>query len=160
MWQERIENHLLIREATENDLASIINMLIDDSLGQTRESLNDASFASYLAAFREIARDINNYLLVLEKEGEVIGTLQLTYIPCLTHQGSMRAQIEGVRVNREYRGKGHGSILIKWAVTRAIEKGCQIVQLTTNQSRTEAVRFYQSLGFQDSHIGMKLVLTE
>ena len=34
--------------------------------------------------------------------------------------------------------------------------GCAMIQLTTDKSRADAHRFYESLGFVSSHLGMKL----
>ena len=87
-----------------------------------------------------------------------MGTLQLTFIPSLTYTGGERGQIEGVRVAASHRGRGLGREMVLWAVERARERGCRLVQLTTDQRRTEAVRFYASLGFRPTHVGMKLLL--
>jgi GNAT superfamily N-acetyltransferase len=84
--------------------------------------------------------------------------LQLTFIPYLTHQGSWRALIEGVRVHKDYRSHGIGKALFSWAIERARQRNCRMVQLTTDKARPEALRFYQQLGFQASHEGMKLHL--
>jgi GNAT superfamily N-acetyltransferase len=47
---------------------------------------------------------------------------------------------------------------MQWAIARAREAGCRMVQLTTNKRRPAAHRFYESLGFVPSHTGMKLLL--
>lgn len=146
------------RTATTNDLPSIIKMLVDDQLGSTREDASTPINSQYLEAFEIIDNDPNNELIVLESsEKTVIGILQLTYIPYLTYKGSWRCLIEGVRVHEDYRGQGLGTQLFEWAIKRAKEKNCNIVQLTSNKERSEAIRFYESLGFQASHEGFKLI---
>ncbi|MEH6457098.1 MAG: GNAT family N-acetyltransferase [Cocleimonas sp.] len=146
------------RTATTNDLQSIIKMLVDDQLGSTREDASTPINSQYLEAFEIIDNDPNNELIVLESsEKTVIGILQLTYIPYLTYKGSWRCLIEGVRVHEDYRGQGLGTQLFEWAIKRAKEKNCNIVQLTSNKERSEAIRFYESLGFQASHEGFKLI---
>jgi len=150
---------LLIRRARRDDLAHIVRMLVDDSLGARRERLEDPLPASYLDAFTAIESDANNELVVACMNNEVIGTLQLTFIPYLTYQGSWRALIEGVRVDSRFRSRGVGKALLTWAIARARERGSHIVQLTTNKTRSRAKQFYESLGFLASHEGMKLQLS-
>ncbi len=149
---------ILIRKATRDDVVEIVRMLADDFLGNTRERFEDPLPESYYTAFEDIDRDSNNELVVVEAENKIIGTLQLTFIPSLSFQGSKRAQIEGVRVDSEYRSKGIGRELMVWAIERAREEKCLFVQLTTNNERTNAHRFYFDLGFVASHSGMKLKL--
>lgn len=152
------QNSLVFRQAVQGDVPGIVRMLADDPLGRQRERVQEPLPRSYYAAFDAIAADANHELVVAEAEGELVGVLQLTCIPSLTHQGSWRALIEGVRVAATARGQGIGRALFQWAITRAEERGCQLVQLTTDKSRTDAKRFYEGIGFQATHEGMKLRL--
>ena len=113
---------------------------------------------SYVKAFEEIDADKNNELIVAEKDGEIIGTLQITFTPSISFQGGKRATVESVRVDEKYRGQGIGKELMLWAIERARKENCFAMQLTTNADRTDAHRFYENLGFKKSHIGMKLYL--
>jgi len=149
---------LTFRRATAADLPAIVGMLADDVLGAKRERFETPLPASYLKAFEEIEADPNNELVVACLDDAVVGVLQLTIIPYLTHQGSRRALIEGVRVSSAHRGTGLGTRLFEWAIGRARERGCRMVQLTTDKARPDAKRFYEALGFVASHEGMKLVL--
>ncbi len=133
-------------------------MLADDFLGQQRERLEDPLPECYIKAFREIDADPNNELIVAELDGEIIGTLQLIFTPSLSHRGSKRCTVESVRVDRELRGRGVGREMMLWAIEHAKNKGCVSMQLTTHNDRTDAHRFYESLGFSKSHVGMKLKL--
>lgn len=157
MSQEEQLN-LLIRRATREDLPKIVFLLADDPLGSRRENYQDPLPQVYYDAFDEIDQDPNNRLVIAEVDGEVIGTLQLTFIPYLTHQGGKRAQIEAVRVDQRYRRHGIGARLFEWALTSAREERCHLVQLTTDNVRSDAHRFYERLGFVASHTGMKLNL--
>ena len=150
---------LSFRRARAEDLAEIVRMLADDSLGAKRERYETPLPESYARAFRAISEDPNNELAVACRDGTVIGVLQLTFIPSLTYQGGWRAQIEGVRVDAGARAHGLGTALFQWAIGRARERGCHLVQLTTDKQRPDARRFYESLGFVASHEGMKLHLT-
>ena len=148
------------RHASKEDLPQIIQMLVDDQLGSSREDPSLPINQQYIDAFEIINADSNNELIVLESDDTanpaIIGILQLTYIPYLTYKGSWRCLIEGVRIHEDYRGQGLGTQLFEWAIQRAKEKNCNIVQLTSNKKRREAIRFYESLGFVASHEGFKL----
>ncbi|HEY0005216.1 MAG TPA: GNAT family N-acetyltransferase [Pyrinomonadaceae bacterium] len=152
------QTHISIRRAGREDVPAIVRLLADDKLGSGRENYQDPLPEAYYAAFEEIDGDKHNELLVLEAEGEVRGTLQLTFITGLSFQGAKRAQIEAVRVDSRYRGQGLGRQLIQWTIQRARQENCRLVQLTTNNDRADAHRFYQELGFVASHTGMKLDL--
>lgn len=148
-----------IRRATPADVPHIIQMLANDELGKLRENFRNPLPDTYYKAFENIANDPNQELVVIENEdGDVIGTLQLSFIQYLTYQGGIRAQIEAVRVHEQYRKKGIGRQLFLWAIERSKEKGAHVVQLTTDKKRPAALEFYKSLGFKDSHEGMKLHL--
>ena len=154
-------------KAQKEDLTTIIDMLVDDPLGNQRESEN-SDLKAYESAFHHIESDPNNELIVAreiestnspndsEERPKVVAVLQLTYMPSLTYQGSWRAQIEGVRVHKDCRGLGLGESIFKWAIERAQQKGCKILQLTSDKKRPDAIRFYEKLGFKASHEGFKL----
>lgn len=146
----------VIRLATRDDLPAIVRLIADDGLGRGRETLSDTPAPCYTDAFAAIEVDPNNEIAVMVLDGAVIGCLQLTYIPGLSRNGAWRAQIESVRVASHLRGQGLGRRFFEWAIARARDKGCALVQLTTDKSRAEAYRFYESLGFTASHEGMKL----
>lgn len=149
---------LHFREAVTADIPHLVQLLCDDKLGSIREDNSIPTSPSYLTAFDCIDRDPNNELTVVEGNDEIVGMLQLTFIPYLTHRGSWRCQIEGVRVNSKYRGQGIGSDILKWAIDRAKAKRCSIVQLTSDKQRHDALLFYENLGFKATHEGFKLKL--
>jgi len=151
-----VTHDLKIRPATITDVPEIVAMLADDPLGATRESPDD--LAPYLEAFERVASDPRQHLVMARLDGKPAGTLQLMIIHGLARRGAIRAQIESVRVHRGLRGRGLGSELIRWAIEAAREAGAGIVQLTSDASRTEAHRFYERLGFVNSHAGFKLQL--
>ncbi|MEM7563277.1 MAG: GNAT family N-acetyltransferase [Pseudomonadota bacterium] len=146
------------REAQQKDLENLIVLLADDELGSTREDRSIPINPRYQNSFEEIDRDPNNRLIVAECDGELAGMMQLTFIPYLTHTGSWRCLIEGVRVARAFRGKGLGTQLIGWAINAAKKRQCGIVQLTSDKQRPDAIRFYETLGFKATHEGFKLKL--
>lgn len=145
-----------IRRATEADVPAIVALLADDELGATRESPDDLT--PYRAAFAAIDADPSEFLAVAVRQGEVIGTLQLSMLPGLSRKGAFRAQIEGVRVASTIRGLGLGETLMRWAIDQARACGCVLVQLTSDKARADAHRFYERLGFTATHEGYKLPL--
>ncbi|KPI26967.1 GNAT family N-acetyltransferase [Streptomyces sp. NPDC059755] len=147
---------LEIRAAVAEDIPAIVGMLADDPLGAQRESPDDLS--PYLTALERLTADPNQRLVVAVREGQVVGTLQLTIIPGLSRRGSTRSIIEGVRVHADERGSGLGTRFIEWAVEESRRENCQLVQLTSDSTRTDAHRFYERLGFVASHVGFKLQL--
>lgn len=148
---------LRFRKAERKDVPLIVQMLANDKLGQLREDYREPLPDTYYKAFENIDQDANQELMVVENAGnEVIGTLQLSFIPYLTYQGGVRAQIEAVRIRADQRGEGIGSQLFEWAIARAREKGAHVLQLTTDKKRPDAFHFYEKLRFVASHEGMKL----
>lgn len=146
------------RQAVARDLPRLVTMLAEDELGAQREDSSQPLNSSYRSAFDAIDRDPNNALIVAEIDASIVGMMQLTFIPYLTHIGSWRCLIEGVRVHPEYRGQGLGTALIEWAIEAARKRQCRILQLTSDKQRPDALRFYQALGFEATHEGFKLRL--
>lgn len=145
-----------LRLAKREEVPAIVAMLADDGLGRGREALSD--LAIYYDAFDEMAQEPNNRLLVAEQNGDLVGTLQVTFIRGLSRKGVRRAQIEAVRVAASHRGQGLGRAIFTAAIALARQEGCSLVQLTTDKARGDAHRFYAQLGFVASHEGMKLAL--
>ena len=144
------------RPATELDLPAVVALLADDPIGALREA--PAQPELYQAAFARLAADPNQVIVVAVRDQLVVGTLQLSIIPGLSRRGSTRSIIEAVRVSSAERGQGLGSQLIGWAIDESRRRGSDLVQLTSDRSRTDAHRFYERLGFTASHVGFKLAL--
>jgi GNAT superfamily N-acetyltransferase len=154
-------NPIVFRTATRTDLAAIVALLADDPLGREREAAGAspaAVDARYVAAFEAIAADANQQLVVVTEGDTVVGTLQLSFIPGIARQGAWRGQIEAVRIAAQRRDAGLGQRMFEWAIARCRERGCTLVQLTTDKRRPDAHRFYERLGFVASHEGYKLAL--
>ncbi|GIM90484.1 GNAT family N-acetyltransferase [Paractinoplanes toevensis] len=146
------------RLAERADVPAILELLADDEISRARGfgTVPEEVDAATWAAFEAIDADPGNELIVGVDGGEVLATCQLTFTPGLSRGGSWRMTIEAVRVRADQRGGGFGHQLMAYAVQRARDRGCKVVQLTTDKRRTEAHRFYEKLGFTASHEGMKL----
>ena len=150
---------MTLRVARRSDVPALVDLIAADQLGATRDGVRDAAdLAAYTAAFDAIDADPAHILVVAEQAGQVVGTMQLSFLPGLARRGALRAQIEAVRVADSSRGGGLGAAMMSWAIEEARRRGCALVQLTTDKSRTGAHRFDQRLGFVASHEGMKLAL--
>lgn len=148
----------LFRRAAPGDLRAIIALLADDELGAQREALDDDAAADYATAFAAIDADEGEMMVVAELDGAVMGVMQLSFLPGLSHRGALRGQIESIRIARALRGRGHGRAMIEWGVAECRRRGCAMVQLTSHRDRADALRFYETLGFTPSHIGFKRAL--
>jgi ribosomal protein S18 acetylase RimI-like enzyme len=153
-----IPDGIAFRRATLADLPAIVALLADDALGSGREDASLPLQAAYLEAFDAVDQDPNQLLAVAVAGAEVVGTLQLSFIPGLSRLGSWRGQIEAVRIHSNHRGGGLGQAMFDWAIARCRERGCVLVQLTTDRTRPDAHRFYERLGFEATHLGYKLAL--
>ena len=151
-------NDLTFRRAGAADLEDIVALLADDELGRKREDPDPPLNPRYIDAFAAIDADRNQFLAVVEEGGEIVGCLQLSFIPGLSRLGLWRGQIESVRISSARRGGGLGKRMFEWAIDECRKRRCEIVQLTTDKSRADARRFYEGLGFVASHEGMKLAL--
>ena len=150
---------VVLRRAEADDIPALVGLLAADQLGAARDGVtSDQDLAAYQRAFRAIDADGAHLLVVAQAGTQVVGTLQLSFIPGLARRGALRAQIEAVRVHESYRGRGLGAAMMGWAIEEARRRGCGLVQLTSDKSRPDAHRFYQQLGFVASHEGLKLRL--
>jgi GNAT superfamily N-acetyltransferase len=153
------QGQVTLRAARRKDVPAIVALIAADQLGATRDGVRDqADLAAYQSAFEAIDADPAHILVVAESAGQLVGTMQLSFLPGLARRGSLRAQIEAVRVADGTRGSGLGRAMMAWAIDEARRRGCALVQLTSDKSRGDAHRFYQRLGFVASHEGMKLAL--
>ena len=154
-------SQLTFRDATPDDIAAMLTLShAGDWRGSETPPLDPTSLTDprYRAAFDEIGADPNHRLIVAEKDGEVIGTLQISVIPGLPRFGMKRGVLENVHIRADQRGTGLGTQMVQWAIERCREAGCGMVQLTSNKVRKDAHRFYMKLGFEQSHEGFKLML--
>lgn len=147
-----------VRKATISDLPAVISLISDDQLGNAREEIKHPLPLFYRQAFERIKKETGNDIYVATMDNQIIGCMQLTFISGLSRKGMKRMQIESVRIAKEVRSVGIGRQMMKYAIDLAKSSGCGLVQLTTDNTRIDAHRFYERLGFQSSHVGMKLDL--
>ena len=151
-------SRLSFRDATPDDLGFIVRLIVDDNVAPSADLPDQPHHPRYIAAFDAIATDPNQQLVIAEFEGQVVGTMQLTYIPGINRLGELRSLIEAVHIAPTHRNLGLGGEMIGWAIEQARARGCGLVQLTSNKKRLDAHRFYERLGFSESHEGFKLAL--
>jgi ribosomal protein S18 acetylase RimI-like enzyme len=151
-----MNNKLTYRKAIMQDIKAIVDLLLEDELGKNREQSSNILDQRYVDSFHKIDCDPNQYLMVVEMEGPIVGTCHLTIMPSLTLIGSTRMNIESVRVAEKYRRNQIGEWMINSALEYGKSLGASLIQLTTNKQRLRAKKFYEKLGFQATHEGMKL----
>ncbi|WP_424982773.1 GNAT family N-acetyltransferase [Maritalea sp. S77] len=151
---------LSIRPAIRDDITTILALSIGGNApGRTNiDDAEDAQNDDYQRAFDLIEQDPNNLFFIAELAGEKVGCMQINLLQGLAGRGRMRAQLEGVHIRADHRGKGLGGEMIEWAIAFAKSKGAGMVQLTSSKNRPDAHRFYERLGFDRSHEGFKLSL--
>lgn len=149
---------LTMRPATLADLPTVVALLADDINSVGREDTSEPLDPGYVSAFAAIDANPDQELIVAERDGVIVGTMQLSFLPGLSFRGAWRGQIEAVRIASDLRGSGLGTVMIDWAVARCRARDCRMVQLTSKSTRDGAHRFYERLGFVKSHVGMKLHL--
>lgn len=151
---------MILRDATLADLPAIVAMLDDDDLSRGREDASLPLDPRYEMAFADLDSDPNQRLIVAERDGVVVGTMQLSFLPGIAFRGAWRGQIEAVRIASTMRGQGLGGQMIEWAVAECRARGCRLVQLMSMRDRVDAHRFYEKLGWTKSHFGFKLKLDQ
>ena len=149
---------LTYRQAVEADLPFIVKLLTDDAVRVTDDRPDEPFHPRYVAALRELGTDPNQLMMVAVLDDDTVGTIQLTFIPGISSLGMKRCLVEAVHIAPAHRSKGLGSEMIEWAIAQARERGCGMVQLTSNKKRLDAHRFYERLGFLRSHEGFKYYL--
>ena len=148
-------NNITNRRATRDDIETIVHLLLEDELGQSRESYLDMQ--PYIKAFEQIDADPGQFLMIVLLDDEIVGTCHLTIMPSMTNKGSIRMQIEAVRIADKHRGNKIGEWMINEAIAYGRDKGASLIQLMTNKKRDKAKKFYEKLGFLATHEGMKLI---
>jgi GNAT superfamily N-acetyltransferase len=146
------------RQAEVSDLARIVHLLVLGSVPGGPPSREDpGDLGPYRDALRAITEQ-GGAVVVADLDGEVVGFCQLIVFRHLQARGGLCAEVESVHVHPDHRGTGVGAALMENVITRARRLGCYRVQLTSNNARSDAHRFYERLGFVPSHVGFKLSL--
>lgn len=149
---------IAFRRATQADVPAIVALLADDPLAGPREDPRTPLAAGYVAAFAAINANENQLLAVALDGEQVIGTLQLTFIAGISRKGALRGLIEAVRIAGDRRSTGLGRQMVAWAIAECRRRGCRLVQLTSDNARPDAHRFWARMGFEASHVGFKMGL--
>ena len=118
-------------------------------------ALEETSFPQEMFAwgFYTMLSSASHLLLVAEEEGQIVGLLHLRMEFQLHHCGTV-AEIMELIESREVRSKGIGAALLKAAREQAIQHHCIQFEVTSNQKRKQAHRFYQREGLEQTHIKM------
>jgi len=112
-----------------------------------------ATQLGYPSSAREVARRLERVLgdggqavLVAEAVGGVVGWVHV--IATFLIESDPQAEIGGLVVDQNHRGRGVGTLLMSQAEQWARAQGLRSVYLRSNVLRREAQRFYEKLGYQ------------
>ena len=84
---------------------------------------------------------------IAKENGKIIASCYICIIPNLTRGGKSIGFIENVITDIEYKGKGIGKNIMENAIKYAREQNCYKILLQSGNRRTDAHRFYESVGF-------------
>jgi len=153
-----LTNRLEIRAAGHGDVAEIARMFASDTLGGHGDSADPADLPEYMAAFARIEASPNDALYVAELDGEIVGTFQVTFTTTMTGRGSILMRLEAVHTREQFRGRGIGEAMVRYAIMVARDGGASKMVLSSNKKRSRAHSFYERLGFDRSHEGFRMKL--
>ena len=152
------DRRISIRVAEREDVPLIVELLVADDLGAHGDIAGSEQLAVYDAAYDRIAASPNETLYVAEWDGVVAGTFKTTLLSVLSGQGAMLLLVQTVHVRPDLRGNGIGHEMMRFCIRQGRKEGAASIQLTTNRVRVDAHRFYERLGFRQTHLGYKLPL--
>lgn len=149
-------NSLIIREAERDDLPGVLALYAQPDLD------DDAVLPLYDAErlFARFARYPDYTLYVAEQDGRIVGTFALLIMDNLGHLGAPSAIVEDVAVGPVLQGRGVGRAMMRFAMTRATEKHCYKIVLSSNAKRERAHSFYESLGFERHGFSFRILLEQ
>ncbi len=149
---------LVIRAAGQPDLAAIVALHAADDIGGHGDTTDPAIMPAYERAFAALTAGDSHGVFVAEEGGEIVGTFIITLKPGLTGRGATRAELRSVQVRADRRSAGIGARMVAFAEAEARRRGATAIELTSNNKRPAAHRFYERLGFERSHQGFKKAL--
>jgi GNAT superfamily N-acetyltransferase len=149
-----------VRKAVEHDIPRILELYrqLEITSSPAEEGMRPPASGKYLEIFGRINSVPGMELVVAEDREMVIGSLEILVVPNLSHKGLPWALVENVIVDESRRQAGVGRKLMEYAISRAKQAGCYRISLSSNNSRKDAHRFYEALGFKGSSIGFRLYL--
>ena len=134
---------ITIRPATADDCATIYNFTCD----LERITLDNTAFR---AVFRRNLIDPCVRYRVAEQEGQVVGFVSC-HIQYLLHHTGKVGEIQELYVHPENRNQRIGHQLVAHLEDVARQESLVNLEVTTNQRRTDTIRFYEQTGFVLSH---------
>lgn len=130
-----------LREVKPEDIKAILALMRQLETRYFEES-------SFEELFFQLLSDPAMELQAAVLNGEIVGFLSLRYHLALNH--GLAAALEEIAVDGRQREQGIGSALLEWAVKRAGEKGCRMMEVVCAHRRRRAHEFYRKHGFGDT----------
>lgn len=127
-----------IRDANDGDCERLVELIIQLGHPITLEHVR-----ANLLALQNLRLDP----LVAEIDGKVIGLCVPSVMHTL-HRETPVGRVSTMVVDAALRGAGIGALLVAEAERRLATKGCTLIEVTSNNSRDLAHKFYEKLGYR------------
>jgi GNAT superfamily N-acetyltransferase len=136
-------NDLSFRTASRPDLA-----LLHQMYGELDPARGAPEISRLEEVWRELEANRWTSVWIATRGGEPVGSFILAIVPALGARCRPVALVEDVVVRTTSRGAGVGRAMMSFAMEKAREAGAYKLMLSSNLERTEAHRFYDSVGFE------------
>ena len=131
-------SEIRVREAQADDAPTLVKLIID--LGHPIEEANVLRNLESLS--------LSGLLPLVATDGDqVIGMCGISAMVTV-HRPAPVGRVSVMIVDEAYRGRGIGALLVAEAERRLAERGCKIVEVTSNMRRERAHQFYEKLGYE------------
>ena len=150
MYRACYDISMIIRSVTNRDYASVKHLI---------ENMKNAVFEddSFRTAFEYQQNDPRFHAFVCENGGMVLAFVNLR-IDYQIHHAAKVAEIMELVTKEDCRGQGIGRELFRHACQFAREEGCVQIELNSSFRRTDAHRFYESVGMRKDHFNFTMPL--
>lgn len=149
-------SRISVRLARRDDVVMLVEIFAADDLGGHGDTTDPAILPRYIDAFEAIERSPSEVLYVAEWDGVIAGTFKTTELVTLTGRGRRTLLVQTVHVRADLRGRGIGHEMMQFCIAEARRSGIAAIALSTNRLRGDAHRFYERLGFEQTHLGYKM----
>jgi GNAT superfamily N-acetyltransferase len=127
-------------------MIAVRNATVADS-GAIQRLIDQLGYPVTIADIEDRLRTMDEAVLVADSEGQVIGCLSTSVMHVL-HRPAPVGRISMMVVDEAHRGRGIGGQMVRAAERLLATKGCQLVEVTSNNRRTDAHRFWESNGYE------------
>jgi len=130
------------RLARAVDLQSLLELFAASEVSPAIQPLERAEFV-----WRETLERQGVYVFVSDQGARIAATCMLITAPNLLREGRGHGFLENVVTHPDFRGRGHGTAVVRAALKRAWSAECHQVLLQSGRADRRVHQFYERLGF-------------